>query len=64
MIERSPNVLPQRSVCAGVVRRKQQREHVDQPETACRPNKKAENERQTDCKFTVCHEKRNRNGMR
>lgn len=64
MIERASEVLPERDVRPGVVRGKQQREHINQPANAGRAHQDAQHEREPDGQFAVGDEESDGPGVR
>src|SRR5712692_11797564 len=64
MAEARAEILPEGRSRTGIVRRHKQREHENEPASACRANKDTENERDADGEFPVSHEKGDRCGVR
>ena len=57
MVQRSTEILPERRTRPRIIRRKQQREHIDEPEDACGAHQHAEDQGHANCKFAVSDEK-------
>lgn len=64
MAERCAEVLPEGRVSAGIVRRKQQREHVNDSGDAGWANQHARTEREADREFSVAGKQRDGRCMR
>lgn len=64
MTQAGAEVLPEGCASAGIVGRKEQREHENQAAQAGKPHQNAKNERNADGKFAVSHKKSNGRGVR
>ena len=64
MIQRSPKILPKCSVCAWVVRREQQRHHIDQTKHAGRTNQDPKHKSESNRKFPIRYQERTKLRMR
>jgi hypothetical protein len=63
MVKRGTEILPKGRMRPGVVRRKQQGQHIDESADASWTGENAENERETDTQLSISHDKRYRSGV-
>src|SRR5919198_4271421 len=63
MIQRCSEVLPERNICAGIIRREQQHQHVDQSKETCGPDPDSEYERKADRQLAISDQECNRRRM-
>ena len=64
MIQRRSKILPRCSVCAWIVRREQERQHINQTNHAGGTNQNAKHQRQANRKFSIRYQKRKKTRVR